>query len=91
MPSGRPGQNLSKQPINDAKDHRPHQQRYGQHREIVSKSSGHPPTLPASRHQTAVTVELLDADQAAGSIRSIKRLNLKPFAVFTRPKTWLPV
>ncbi len=88
--AGKLRRNLSKQPINDAKDHRPHQQRYGQHREIVSKSSGHPPTLPASRHRTAVAVELLDADQAAVSIRSIKRLNRKPFAVFTRPKTGLP-
>lgn len=88
--AGKLRQNLSKQPINDAKDHRPHQQRYGQHGEIVSKSSGHPPTLPASRHRTAAAVELLDADQAAGSSLSIKRLNRKPFADFTRPKTGLP-
>lgn len=88
--AGKLRQNLSKQPINDAKDHRPHQQRYGQHGEIVSKSSGHPPTLPAGRHRTAAAVELLDADQAAGSSLSIKRLNRKPFADFTRPKTGLP-
>jgi hypothetical protein len=88
--AGKLRQNLSKQPINNAKDHRPHQQRYGQHGEIVSKSSGHPPTLPASRHRTAAAVELLDADQAAGSSLSIKRLNRKPFADFTRPKTGLP-
>lgn len=88
--AGKLRQNLSKKPIDNAKDHRPHQQRYGQHREIVSKSSGHPPTLPASRPRTAAAVELLDADQAAGSSLSIKRLNRKPFADFTHPKTGLP-
>ncbi|CUX14988.1 hypothetical protein AGR7C_Cc110245 [Agrobacterium deltaense Zutra 3/1] len=46
--------------------------------------------MPASRHRTAAAVELLDADRAAGSSLSIKRLNRKPFADFTRPKTGLP-
>lgn len=90
-PAGKLWQNLSKQPVDNAKDHRPHQQRYGQHGEIVSKSSGHPPTLSASRHGTALAVELLDAGQAAGSVLSSKRLNRKPFADFTRPKTGLPL
>jgi hypothetical protein len=82
---------LSKQPIDNAEYHRPHQQRYGQHGEIISKSSGHPPTLPTSRIGQPLSFKLLDADRAAGSTLSIKRLNPKPFADFTRPKTGLPM